>query len=233
MIKVFLARYKNIITLIWCIGVFVYFKIAYNFQFKNGSSLIFLLLILVLPLGLNLYYGLVRLKTKKLKKAHQASFFDQIKYDFLSKEINRALLNPFHLSNRTTKVEEKEDEINIVTGSDTYLLITFNSKYCKIEVENTQIVYYLYYERVVFDTSIYDQKGFKYYATENLYQAILRIVHNLKKERLFYQEIRQNNKVLVVKLLDREQDKVIYEKTLNHKMLFGGELAVFEKKIIV
>lgn len=233
MLKVFLARYKNIITLIWCVGVFLYFKIAHNFQFKNGSSIIFLLLILVLPLGLNIYYNVVRHRTKKLKKAHQGNFFDQIKYDFLSKEVNRPLLNHLYQMNRNTKVEDKGDEITIATGSDTYLFITFTSKFCKISMENTEIVYYLYYERVVFDTTSYDQKGFKYYATDNIYQAILKIVKNLKRERLFYQELRQHNKLLQIRLLDRTDDQVIYEKNLHRKNIFGGEVTLFERRIII
>ncbi len=233
MFKVFLARYKNLITLIWCVGVFLYYKIVHDFQFKNGSSLVFLTLILVLPLSLHLHYVIVRKRTKKLKKGHQASFFGQIQFDYHSKEMNYTLLNPLHLLNKTTKLEEIEDELKIITGDDTYATITFNNRLCKIEIENTEIVYNLYYDRVVFDTSDYDQKGFKYYTTENLYKAILSIIKNLKRERLFYQETRQGDKILVLKLFDRETEEILYEKKLRRRSLFGGEISLYEKKIII
>ena len=63
--------------------------------------------------------------------------------------MNYTLLNPLHLLNKTTKLEETEDELKIITGDDTYATITFNNRLCKIEIENTEIVYNLYYDRVV------------------------------------------------------------------------------------
>lgn len=233
MFKVFLSRYRSLITLIWCIGVFLFFKLVFNFQFKNGSSIVFLILILVVPVSLQLQYRVTRTKTKRLKKAHQGTFFGQIKYDFLAKEMNHFLLNPLCLLNKSTKVTEKEDAIEIVTGSDTYLTITFLSKLCKIEIEKTQIVYNLYYERVVLDIGNYDQKGFKFYATENIYKAILGIIRNLKRERLFYQETRQKDKVLSVQLLDRTQGDILYEKKVRRKNIFSGETFIHEKRIII
>jgi hypothetical protein len=171
---------------------------------------------------------------QQLRKAHQKTFFGQIQYDFLTQMINTKLLFTLEHLAKETKVTQVEDTITIRCGNITQVVITFTPILCRLEIENTKIVYNLYYERVVFDTSEYDQKGFKYFRPEKLYQSIIAIIRQLKNDRLFYQEIRQGKRMLQFQLINRTGgENIIYQKVVNHSQLFAEDETIHENRIII
>jgi hypothetical protein len=234
MFKVVVERYRNLIILAWCIIIFVFYKVIFDFQFENGSSLLFLFILLCVPVSLQMHYVMQRKAMQQLKKAHQKTFFGQIQYDFLTGMINTKLLFTLEHLAKETKVTQVEDIITIRCGNISQVNITFTPLLCRLEIENTKIVYNLYYERVVFDTSEYDQKGFRYFRPEKLYQSIIAIIRLLKNERLFYQELRQGKRMLQYQLIDRTNgENIIYKKVVNHSQLFAEDETIHENRIII
>ena len=69
--------YKNIIILVWWLAILVIFKVWNNFNFSNGNSILFIILIVVFPLALYIFgviYKKKLLKQKNLRKKLHTPF---------------------------------------------------------------------------------------------------------------------------------------------------------------
>ena len=79
--KKIIIAYRHLIILIWLILILLIFKITTNFKFKNGSSLVFIGLIIIVPLIIYTYSFINIKKNKETVKINKDGYYQTIVKD--------------------------------------------------------------------------------------------------------------------------------------------------------
>lgn len=198
--KTFFNIYKNIIIIIWWIVVIVAFKLINNFQFENGTSLIFIGLLIIVPLVIYIL-GLIRKKRiLKQKVAKQGKYIDLIKKDFNSKKLDKYFLN--NLNRLDLKYIEDTEELIF---ENEVVRIGFNEYYSYIEFINTYVIYKFYYKNKFIDYTKYDQRYMQYYSTTKLYSLMLERIEEFINTSYTYIENKKG-----VRLVNDKTNLIVY-----------------------
>lgn len=197
--KTFLAIYKNIIILIWWIIILIIFQITTKFEFHNGSSLIFILLMFILPLILYIFGVIYKHQLVKTKRRKKEPFFNQIKNDYENKKIKKEFIDklPLNVSDHMT-----EDAIMI---SNEEININFNKAFVSININNTKIIFRYYYTFNLKEFTKYDQKLLQYRSTSYLYTVLLNQINLLVEADLQYFESKND-----CKLIDLTSNNILF-----------------------
>lgn len=193
--------YKNIIILIWWAIILIVFKVTTNFEFRNGTSLIFISLLVIFPLVLFIISRVFLKGLQKTNNKNKIPYFQRIKVDVKDKTFNKELISKLPLSNIT--LLNDEDKILV---DDINLIIEFNKTFASIIIKNTKVIFHYYYTNKFHIITKYDTRHLQYKPTNYLYKIIVEKVNELCSSDLTYME----NKKCVILLID---DKVIYSNT--------------------
>ena len=137
--KTFIAIYKNIIILLWWITVLVAFKIINNFEFKNGTSLIFIGLLIIFPLTLYILSIIRKIRLMKIKAINNGPYIKIIEQDVKTKKFEKEFL------------EELEDiSLEFIEGEEIelkneLLQVVFTNEYAYIKLNDKKVIYRYYY----------------------------------------------------------------------------------------
>lgn len=181
--KTFLAMYKNLIILIWWLIILIVFKVTTNFVFRNGNSLIFILLMVVIPLTLYIFGVVYKKQLIKQKKLRKGPYIEIIKNDYKNKKFNKDFLDKLNQYHFTTELTEN----NLDVFNDQFL-ISFTKTHAYLAIKNTKIVYHYYYTSKLKDFSKYDKKLIQYHPTTYLYELLIIQINNLSSKELNYFE---------------------------------------------
>ena len=206
--KTFLAIYKNLIVLLWWTVILISFKIINNFEFKNGTSLIFVGLLIVLPVSLYIFGLIHKIKLKRIKAINNGPFIEIIKKDIETKKFEKEFLDDVeHL-----KFNFIESE-NIELRNDT-IQIVFTKEFAFIKLIDKKVIYRYYYVNKFKSYSKYDTRYLQYRPTTHLYTLMLSKIKDLTNKEYIYVENRRT-----VKLIDSETQEIIYSIKKEKKQL--------------
>lgn len=192
-IKNKIITYHNYLILLWWIVLLIAFRFINNFRFQHGSSVIFLVLFFLPPLGLKVISLRHRRHVKKQKVARKSGYFTQIKDDVGEGVFQSQLVNPLRSLFRKAETAYQETKITVDINSQAELV--FDSDKASLVIHDTMIKYRFYYSNRFEDLTKYDSRGFEHYPTEKLYRAVLNLLKNLTGD-LVYEEVRQGGKIL-------------------------------------
>ena len=77
--------YRNIIILVW----WIIFKVTTNFVFKNGLSILFILLLVVLPVTLYIITTIYKQQLIKKKKRKKIRYIARLNEDIENKQFQK------------------------------------------------------------------------------------------------------------------------------------------------
>lgn len=201
--------YKNIIIIIWWIIVIGFFKIYNDFEFENGSSLIFLGLLIILPLLLYII-GLIRKHTiLKQKELKQGKYINLIKKDIANNKIEKEFLKyltDLHLEHLVIDNQH-------IYQNDT-LKVEFLELYASIKIINTKVVYKFYYTNKFNDYTKYDTRYYQYHPTTRLYSLMVSKIYEIKDKEYIYIESKKG-----IKLIEQDTKQVVYNLPKNKDKL--------------
>lgn len=197
----FIVIFRNIIVLVWLILILILFKIINNFNFKNGQSIIFALLLAVIP---SFVYILSHINKKKIKVARtnrKMSFFEKIKDDYKTKKFQKHLLDKLEgLGLSFDLVDE-----SAITLKNQFLNICFDLNEASISINDTLVNYRFFYlesdELNKYDTTYMAKRD-----TLALYIAIVNKIKQLINVKMIYQN---DWKRIILYRMDSEA--VLYE----------------------
>ncbi len=206
--KTFLAIYKNLIILLWWMVILISFKIINNFEFENGTSLIFIGLLVILPVTLYIFGLIHKLKLKKIKSINNGPYIKIIKKDIETKKFEKEFLEDIeHLKFdfiESDNIELRNEKIQIV----------FTNEYAYIKMIDTKVIYRYYYVNKFRYYSKYDTRYLQYRSTTYLYTLLLSRIKELSSKEYTYIENRRS-----IKLIDNETDEIIYNMKKEKKQL--------------
>ncbi len=192
--------YKNIIIILWWAVVIVAFKFINNFEFENGSSLIFIGLLFILPFVLYIIGVIRKRKILKQKVLKQGKYINLIKKDIDTKKIEKEFLK--YLKDLNITNYELDD--NCIYQNDV-IKIEFGEKYAYIQLINTEVIYKFYYTNKFIDYTKYDQRYFQYHPTTRLYSLMISKVEELKGKEYTYIEKKKG-----IKLIETDTKELVY-----------------------
>ena len=207
--KTFLAIYKNLIILLWWMIILIAFKIINNFEFENGTSLIFIGLLVVLPTFLYIFGLIHKFKLKKIKSVNNGPYIKIIKKDIETKKFEKEFLEDIeHLKFNfveSDNIELQNEKIQIV----------FTNEYAYIKLIDTKVIYRYYYVNKFRYYSKYDTRYLQYRPTTYLYTLLLSRIKDLSSKEFKYIENRRS-----IKLIDIETNEIIYSLKKEKKQLY-------------
>ncbi len=192
--------YKNIIIILWWAVVIVAFKFINNFEFENGSSLIFIGLLFILPFVLYIIGVIRKRKILKQKVLKQGKYINLIKKDIDTKRIEKEFLK--YLKDLNITNYELDDDC--IYQNDV-IKIEFTEKYAYIQLINTEVIYKFYYTNKFIDYTKYDQRYFQYHPTTRLYSLMISKVEELKGKEYTYIEKKKG-----IKLIETNTKELVY-----------------------
>lgn len=197
--KTFIAIYKNIIILLWWITVLVAFKIINNFEFKNGTSLIFIGLLIIFPLTLYILSIIRKIRLMKIKAINNGPYIKIIEQDVKTKKFEKEFL------------EELEDiSLEFIEGEEIelkneLLQVVFTNEYAYIKLNDKKVIYRYYYVNKFLSYTKYDNRYLQYYPTTHLYALMIERIKELSNNEYIYVENRRS-----IKLINKKTEEVIY-----------------------
>lgn len=197
--KTFIAIYKNIIILLWWITVLVAFKIINNFEFKNGTSLIFIGLLIIFPLTLYILSIIRKIRLMKIKAINNGPYIKIIEKDVKTKKFEKEFL------------EELEDiSLEFIEGEEIelkneLLQVVFTNEYAYIKLNDKKVIYRYYYVNKFLSYTKYDNRYLQYYPTTHLYALMIEKIKELSNNEYIYVENRRS-----IKLINKKTEEVIY-----------------------
>lgn len=197
--KTFIAIYKNIIILLWWITVLVAFKIINNFEFKNGTSLIFIGLLIIFPLTLYILSVIRKIRLMKIKAINNGPYIRIIEQDVKTKKFEKEFL------------EELEDiSLEFIEGEEIelkneLLQVVFTNEYAYIKLNDKKVIYRYYYVNKFLSYTKYDNRYLQYYPTTHLYALMIEKIKELSNNEYIYVENRRS-----IKLINKKTEEVIY-----------------------
>ena len=159
--------YKNIIILVWWLAILVIFKVWNNFNFSNGNSILFIILIVVLPLALYIFGVIYKKRLLKQKNLRKKPFFEIIQDDYKTKKLQKEFLEQVEFLK--LNLNSKENQLLL---SNNKIEISFEKNYTKINLLNTKITYYFYYSNYINNFTKFDKRMIQYHSTKYLYNQI-------------------------------------------------------------
>ena len=197
--KTFIAIYKNIIILLWWITVLVAFKIINNFEFKNGTSLIFIGLLIIFPLTLYILSIIRKIRLMKIKAINNGPYIKIIEQDVKTKKFEKEFLE--ELEDISLEfIEGEEIELN-----NELLQVVFTNEYAYIKLNDKKVIYRYYYVNKFLSYTKYDNRYLQYYPTTHLYALMIEKIKELSNNEYIYVENRRS-----IKLINKETEEVIY-----------------------
>lgn len=212
--KKIIVAYRHLIILIWLILVLLIFKITTNFKFKNGSSLVFVSLLLIVPIVIYIYSFINIKKNKEAVKINKDGHYQNITRD-IDKGIFKSCfldkltqLNLKYLCDLTDIVCVK-----IINHNVEILNVIFNANQAIIEINDTKIVYRFYYSHMINEFTKYDLRNFEYKETSILYSKIVEKVSELINKEYIY--IYSKKQISLVAVPSNEE---LYNVKVNKKL---------------
>lgn len=197
--KTFIAIYKNIIILLWWITVLVAFKIINNFEFKNGTSLIFIGLLIIFPLTLYILSIIRKIRLMKIKAINNGPYIKIIEQDVKTKKFEKEFLEELeYLSLEFIEGEEIELKNEL-------LQVVFTNEYAYIKLNDKKVIYRYYYVNKFLSYTKYDNRYLQYYPTTHLYALMIEKIKELSNNEYIYVENRRS-----IKLINKKTEEVIY-----------------------
>ena len=206
--RTFLAIYKNIIILLWWTVILISFKIINNFEFENGTSLIFIGLLVGLPVSLYIFGLIHKIKLKKIKAINNGPFIDIIKKDIESKKFEKEFLEDI----RDLKFDLIDSD-NIELKND-LIQVVFTNEYAYIKLIDKKVIYRYFYVNKFRYYSKYDGRYFQYKPTTHLYTVMISKIKELSHREYIYIENRRT-----IKLIDKATEEIIYYMKKEKKQL--------------
>lgn len=194
--------YRSFIILVWIITILIIFKIVNNFLFKNGSSLIFITLIFILPLIFWILTQIARKKSIKEKKKLETKYYLRILNDIKESNFDKQFINPLK---QLISYSTFNDSNNIIFENEN-LIIGFNEIKSYISIKNTNVTFSYYYSNKFYKSTIYDEKFMQYQDTKELYQLMINKLETLLSEPLIYETNKYN-----LRLIGSNTKQVYYE----------------------
>lgn len=193
--------YRNIIVLFWWITIIIIFKVTTNFEFKNGMSILFVLLMIVFPLVLYIFTSIHKRKLMKKKLAKKLSYFSRIKKDYNSKIFQNELIKPLNVL--LGDVELGYDD-NLIEIKNRYFKIEFVKNKALIYINDTKVIYQYFYTNRFDNLSSFDVKFIQYKDSIYLYKLLREKIESIFKDSLLYKE---SSKGYILSSID---EKIIY-----------------------
>ena len=206
--KTFLAIYKNLIILLWWTVLLISFKIINNFEFQNGTSLIFIGLLIVLPFSLYIFGLIHKFKLKKIKAINNGPFIEIIKKDIETKKFDKEFIKDIE-DLKFSFIESN----NIELRNDT-IQIVFTNEYAYIKLIDKKVIYRYYYVNKFRSYSKYDTRYLQYRPTTYMYTLMLSRLKELTSKEYTYIENRRS-----IKLIDTKTKEIIYSVKKEKKQL--------------
>lgn len=198
--KTFIAMYKNIIILLWWLIILITFKITTNFIFSNGNSIIFVLLLVVIPLTLYILAIIFKRNLLKNKKKSKLPYLERINNDYQDKTFNKEFISKIKEYNFSTTSYD-----NMIIVSNELLEISFNDKCTVLSIKETDVYFRYYYQNKFSGISKYDKKYLQYKNTKYLYNLLVNKINLLLSNKLIYQ-----TKGKTVKLTIADSGEILY-----------------------
>ena len=193
--------YKNIIILVWWLAILVIVKVWNNFNFSNGNSILFIILIVVLPLALYIFGVIYKKRLLKQKNLRKKPFFEIIQDDYKTKKLQKEFLEQVEFLK--LNLNSKENQLLL---SNNKIEISFEKNYTKINLLNTKITYYFYYSNYINNFTKFDKRMIQYHSTKYLYNQIIELLKKLTCNQLTYMENKKN-----CKLIDSITKEILYD----------------------
>lgn len=224
--KKIIMAFHHLIVLIWLIIILVVFKVTTNFKFENGSSLIFIALIIVFPTFIYIYTLINKNKIRKQKKDKMLLYYRNIQDDKNKNQLKVNLLDKIKELGLDYELTDNQDTIRITIYSISKMLfhLTFTKSVAMLHVVETEIVYYFYYSNQIKEYSKYDLRNFEYKETKILYLKILERIKTLVQKTYVYTQSSKQ-----IKLVVQDTNEVVYDLSLNKKLFSSLKK---EKKIL-
>lgn len=204
-----LIKYRKIIILIWWIVILLLFKFINNFIFNNGSSILFIFLVAIVPLFLNILAKRRMTRLKAQKEIKKKSYFDLIQYDIKNGIFQHYFINKILKLKLKLSFEVLENQVDLIIGEQQKIYLNFNEQKAFLQIVDTLIIYRFYYTRSFDELTKYDMRGLEYHSTNHLYQALLSIIKKLTSESLRYEEITYGKKIVGYYLY--QGDDILYQ----------------------
>ena len=141
--KTFLAMYTNIIILVWWLAILVIFKVWNNFNFSNGNSILFIILIVVLPLALYIFGVIYKKRLLKQKNLRKKPFFEIIQDDYKTKKLQKEFLEQVEFLK--LNLNSKENQLLL---SNNKIEISFEKNNFKLCLRNCNFISDIFYNYV-------------------------------------------------------------------------------------
>ena len=183
-----LSKYRPIIILIYEILILTLFYIYNGYNFKNNSSIIFIICLVTVPIALSILTFIIRKENQR--KYHNL----KTNYDTLIKEdiAKGKYFNKFieELKNITSYVNVKTSDINqlITIGKYKNISILIHEKKTVISIDKTLIKYQYIYGYIDEDTTKYDQKGISNKPLDRFYSILFKRISLLLNDEFTYIE---------------------------------------------
>ena len=206
---------KHLIVLIWLFLVLLIFKITTNFKFKNGSSLVFVGLLIIVPLFVYIYSYIWSKKIRKQNKSLSLGYYTQIEKDVKTQKFQNNFLTKVKELGLEYKFNDQKDRllINIYNNDFEIMNIDFTGISSNVQIVNTNIVYHFYYSNQIDEFTKYDLRNFEYKETTVLYTKILELLEKLINQEYTYTQSKKQKT-----LVNSTTKEIIYDVKLNKKL---------------
>lgn len=216
--KRFLLAYRHLIVLIWLVIILVIFKIINNFVFKNGTSLVFVGLLMVVPLFIYIFTLCNRHQVRNKKKNLKKVYYDNLLEDIKNGHFESSFLKRVHeLDLQYTYVVNENIHVQMEG-----IAIIFDREKTTLHIDDTLVEYRFYYASRLTEVTKYDLRNLQYKNSLVLYTKIIEQIITLVNHQYAYT---QNNKE--IKLIRTDNNEVVYYKRLmkhHDKMIKKNEI---------
>lgn len=214
--KKLIITFKHLLVLIWILFILIIFKITTNFVFKNGTSIIFILLLCSFTIFIYVYSLLEKRKVRKKRILLLNGYYEIIKKDFKNENFKIKFLDKLVDLKLEYKVLSISDfiEVHIYKKNELIMIVYFDSSKATLVINNTQIYYNYYYSSKYDEFTKYDLRYFEYQDSHILYVHIIDKITSLINHRYLY-ILNKKNKMLI----NKDNNEIIYEIAFNKKLL--------------
>ena len=221
--KKYILSFRHLIVLIWLLLILLMFKLINNFVFENGSSIIFIILLISVPVVVYIYTALHIKQTKEKLALIKSGYYSLLKKELMADANTSILVNQLRSLNLSFHIASEEDfgenlkgdiKISIYNQDRHIMTLVFTDNKCYLELLNTLIRINFYYSNMINEFTEYDLRNFEYKDPSVLYNKIISKIEKLINKEYIYS---QSNKEL---LLVEKQTKEIYYQRKLHKKIF-------------
>lgn len=231
--KKFILSFRHLIVLTWLILILLIFKLVNNFVFENGSSIIFVILLIAVPIFVYTYTALHVRSTREKLSLIKSGYYNLIKKELNdnieSSHLYRGLCNLgltvcISIEEYYSEVLKGGIKISISNQDRDIMNLIFTDNKCYLELLNTLIKINFYYSNMIDEFTEYDLRNFEYKDPNVLYNKIISKIENLINKEYIYS---QSKKELL--LVEKNTKEIYYQRKL-HKII--SRKIIKEKKEI-